>query len=125
MLTSDFTVEVEPMSSAFANEVIFIHTEGHLSGPDIARATGAADSTIRSWLARTREPSRGDTADRVAELSAIVERLMRIMEPTYIPVWMRKPIPALDDRKPLDVIREGGYREVSKIVAALESPPAA
>jgi uncharacterized protein (DUF2384 family) len=113
------------MSSAFVDEVIFIHEKGHLSGPDIARATGAADSTVRSWLARTRTPSRRDAAEHIAELSAIVERLMRVMVPAYIPVWMRKPIPALGDRKPLDVIGEGGYREVSRIVTALESPPAA
>jgi len=49
---------------------------------------------------------------------------MRVMDPSYISIWMRKPIPALDDRKPLDVIRDGDYREVSRIVAALESPPA-
>lgn len=112
------------MQSAFAEEVIYIHKKGHLSSVDIARATGARNSTVRSWLTKNRSPSRGETPERIAELSAIIERLSRIMEPAYIPVWMRKPIPALGDRKPLDVIHEGGYLEVSRIVAALESPPA-
>ena len=34
-------------------------------------------------------------------------------------VWMRKPI-ALDDDKPLDVIANGDYRRVSRVVAGLE-----
>jgi hypothetical protein len=28
----------------------------------------------------------------------IVERLARLMDPTYIAVWLRKPVPALDGR---------------------------
>ncbi len=110
---------------AFVEEINYVHKKAHLSGHDIARATGAAASTVRSWLAQTRSPSRSNQAvERLIELSAIVERLMRVMDPSYISIWMRKPIPALDDRKPLDVIRDGDYREVSRIVAALESPPA-
>jgi hypothetical protein len=37
---------------------------------------------------------------------------------------MRKPIPLLDDDKPLDVIAAGEYRRVSKVLAGLESPGA-
>jgi len=113
------------MTSAFAQEAVYVHEAAKLNGIDIARATGVADSTARAWLAGTRSPSRSHAAERLIELSAIVERLVRLMDPDYIAVWLRKPIPALDDRKPLDVIREGDYREVSKLVAALESPTAA
>ena len=113
------------MTLAIVEEVVYVHEKAQLSGHDIARATGAADSTVRSWLAGKRNPTRSNqVAERLIELSAIVERLMQVMNPSYISIWMKKPIPALDDRKPLDVIRDGDYREVSKIVAALESPPA-
>jgi hypothetical protein len=112
------------MSSAFAQEAVFVHEAARLNGADIARATGVASSTARAWLAGTRSPGRARAAERLVELSALVERLIRVMDPDYVPVWMRKPNPALDDRKPLDVIRDGGYREVSRVVAALESPPA-
>ena len=113
------------MTLAFVEEVIYVHEKAQLSGHDIARATGAADSTVRSWLAGKRKPTRNNqAAERLIELSAIVERLMRVIDPSYVSIWMRKPIPALDDRKPLDMIRNGDFRDVSKIVAALESPPA-
>lgn len=111
-------------SPAFAEEVAFIHNEAHLSNEDIARATGAAPSTARAWVARARVPS-GDRARRVAELSAIIERLLQVMDAEYLPVWMNKPVPALDYQKPLDLIARGKYRQVAEIVSALEEPVAA
>src|SRR5882724_1338686 len=111
------------MATAFAGEAAHIAEAGHLTVPDISRATGAHQTTVRAWLRDDRSPS-GDHAERLAELSAIVERLAAVMEPTYIPVWMRKPIPLLDDDKPLDVIAQGDYRRVSRVVSGLESPGA-
>jgi uncharacterized protein (DUF2384 family) len=42
----------------------------------------------------------------------------------YIPVWMNKPVPALDDRKPIELISGGEYLRVARIVSALEEPVA-
>jgi hypothetical protein len=47
------------------------------------------------------------------------------MKPEYVPVWLVKPIAALDDEKPVIAIAEGRYRAVSKLIAALESSGAA
>jgi uncharacterized protein (DUF2384 family) len=110
-------------SPAFAKEVAFIHDQAHLTNEDIAVATGAAPSTARAWVALTRVPS-GERAKRVAELSAIVERLLRVMEAEYIPVWLNKPIPLLDDEKPLELIARGEHRRVAEAVSALEEPVA-
>jgi uncharacterized protein (DUF2384 family) len=79
---------------------------------------------VRSWLKRTSSPT-GARAERVVELSAIVNRLTRVMEPEYIPTWMTKPIEALENEKPLDVIARGEYRYVSALVRNLEHPGAA
>ena len=111
------------MSSVFAEEAIRIREVGHLNDVLIARATGAARSTVRGWLAQRSSPT-GTRADRVAELAAIVERLARIMDPDYIPVWLNKPIAALDDEKPIELIRRGEYRPVAQLVSSLEDPGA-
>ena len=108
------------MATAFASEAAHIHKIGHLTVPDIARATGANETTVRAWLRDDRSPS-GAYAERLAELSSIVERLVRVMQPTYVPVWMRKPVPLLDDDKPLDVIAAGDYRRVSRVLAGIEA----
>jgi transcriptional regulator with XRE-family HTH domain len=79
------------MPTAFASEAGHIRDTGNLSVKDIAQATGATDTTVRAWLRGSRSPS-GRYAERLAELSAIVERLVQVMDPSYVPVWMRKPI---------------------------------
>jgi uncharacterized protein (DUF2384 family) len=110
-------------SVAFAKEAAFVHNEAHLSTDDIAAASGAAPSTARAWVALKRIPS-GKRAQRVAELSAITERLLRVMDPEYIPVWMNKPIPALGEARPIDLIRRGKYKRVAEVVSGLEEPVA-
>lgn len=112
------------MVTAYAKEVLRAHKQGHLSDQLIARATGAARSTVRGWLAQRSEPT-GPRAERVVELSAIVERLARVMGPGYIPVWLTKPLEALNDEKPIELIARGEYRRVARLVSSLEEPGAA
>ena len=107
------------MATAFASEAAHIQEIGKLSTADIARATGADETTVRAWIRDARSPS-GKRAERLAELSSLIERLVRVMKPEYVPVWMRKPIPLLDDDKPLDLVSKGEYRRVSRVIAGLE-----
>ena len=100
-------------------EAVYLHEIAQLSDADIARATGVARSTARAWLAHTRSPT-GERAERLIELSALVERLARVMEPSYIAVWLRKPVPALAERKPIDLIAGGEYLRVAELVSSLE-----
>ena len=99
------------MSAAFADEAIRIRETGHLSDRDIARATGAGVSTVGAWLRRTRSP-RGEHGERLVELSAIVERLARVIDPEYIPDWLHKPVPALGDEKPTGLLARGEWEPV-------------
>ena len=46
------------MSTAFATEATHIQEIGHLSVADIARATGANETTVRAWLRGARSPVR-------------------------------------------------------------------
>jgi transcriptional regulator with XRE-family HTH domain len=109
------------MATAFVEEAIRIRDLGHLSDTQVARATGAAPSTVRDWF-RGRSSPTGTRAERVAELAEIVDRLTRVMDPGYIPVWMSKPIEALADRKPLHLIARGRARRVLRVISELESP---
>ena len=62
-------------------EAAYVNDVAKLSDADLARATGAAQSTSRAWLNGSRSPT-GERAERLIELSALVERLERLMEPT-------------------------------------------
>jgi transcriptional regulator with XRE-family HTH domain len=111
------------VSTAYAEEAIHVHDTGHLSDRDIADATGAAPSTVREWLTGRSAPS-GSRAERLVELSSIVERLSRVIRPTYIPVWLHKPVELLDDDKPIERIAGGDYRSVARLISGLEDPGA-
>ena len=45
-----------------------------------------------------------------------------MIEPSYIPVWLHKPGAALDDEKPIDVLAQGEWRRVARLISELESP---
>ncbi|MDQ4070043.1 MAG: hypothetical protein M3203_11315 [Actinomycetota bacterium] len=110
-----------PHSSAFAEELQRVLAL--LDDDDVARATGVRVATVQAWLKDAREPS-GNEAERVNELVSIVDRLAVVMDPDFIALWLRKPLRVLDDDKPLDVLANGDYKAVSRVVAALESPVA-
>jgi len=112
------------VATAFAEEAVRIHEVARLSDAQIGRAVGAAPSTVRDWLARRSSPT-GKRAERIAELAEIVDRLTRVLDPEYIPVWLSRPIEALDDQKPLELIARGRARLVARVVSELESPGAA
>src|SRR5271168_913421 len=91
------------MSLAYADEAIRIRQLAPLTERDIARATGAGVSTVSAWLHRTRAPT-GGRAERLVELSAIIDRLAAVLESDYVPVWLNRPLTALGHRKPIDVL---------------------
>ena len=108
------------MSLAHADEAIHIRQLAPLTARDIARATGAGQSTVEAWLARTRAPS-GTRAERLLELAAIVEQAARVLRADAIPVWLNKPVPSLEHEKPIDLIARGEYRRVADVLAGLET----
>jgi hypothetical protein len=87
---------------------------------DIAAVTGAGRSTVTAWARADRQPA-GDRRARLLELVALVDRLVKVMTPAYVPVWLHKPVPALGDERPLDALARGRYRQVSRLVAELEN----
>lgn len=109
---------------SLAEEIARVCRLGNLTAGHLAEATGGDPSSARRWLHGTRTPT-GEHATRALELTALIERLAQIMDASYIPTWLIKPIARLDDRRPVDAIREGDYREVSRLVAALEDMPVA
>lgn len=106
-------------ASPFAHEVRRVRDLG-IRTADIAVATGAGRSTVTAWARADRQPA-GDRRTRLLELVALVDRLVKVMSPSYVPVWLHKPVPALGDERPLAALARGGYSDVSRLVAELEN----
>jgi uncharacterized protein (DUF2384 family) len=98
-----------------------VHDVAGLSDRLIAAATGAKPSTVRGWLAGRSEPT-GARAQRLIELAEMIKRLTLVVRPASIPVWLQRPILALDDQKPIELIARGEYRKVAKLIAEIEYP---
>lgn len=111
------------MPTAFADEAVRIHREAQLSDRLIAEAVGAKPSTVRDWLNGRSSPT-GARARRLAELAEITDRLARVVDTRYISVWLVKPVEALDDSTPVELISDGQARRVARLISALESPGA-
>jgi uncharacterized protein (DUF2384 family) len=109
------------MTVAYLDEVEKIKALAPLTDADIARALGASPATVAAWRARRQVP-RGRRARRLVELSALVERLAGVIDPDYIPVWLNKPVPRLENRAPAAVLAAGGYEQVSGAIGELEYP---
>ena len=107
--------------SSLAAEAKRVRQETGLSDRQIAIATGARPSTVRDWLSGRSTPS-GERADRLVELAEMTDRLARVMEADYIPIWLSRPLEALDDEKPVEVLARGEYRRVARLIAELEYP---
>src|SRR5215212_159315 len=105
--------------SAFASEVKRVRKLGVATG-DIAAATGSQPATVNAWARATRNPS-GERRERLLELVSLVDRLERVMKPSFVPLWLLKPVPALGDKRPLDLLSKGRYRDVSRVVTELEN----
>ena len=107
------------VASPYADEVRRVRALG-IGTADIARATGAAMATVTSWIRSERRPSAA-YRDRLMDLVAIVDRLATTMDESHVPLWLNKPLPALGEERPLVAIRNGHYRDVSRLVAELEN----
>jgi hypothetical protein len=66
----------------------------------------------------------GARARRVADPAEVVDRLSRVIDPRYVPLWLLKPVEALDDHRPVELIAAGDARSVSRLISGLESPGA-
>jgi transcriptional regulator with XRE-family HTH domain len=107
--------------SPLVAEVRRVHDQGHLNDRQIAAATGARPTTVRDWLSGRSAPT-GARADRLVELGAMVDRLARVMDADFIPIWLTRPIEALDNDKPVEALARGEYRRIAQLIAELEYP---
>lgn len=109
---------------SLTEEIVRVARLGHLTPEHLSAATGGDPSSARRWLKASRTPS-GTHARRALELTALVEGLVTVMDAEYVPVWLIKPVERLDGRRPVDAIRDGDFRTVSRLVAGLEGMPIA
>ncbi len=52
----------------------------------------------------------------------MVRRLGRVLRAESIAVWLQRPVLALDDAKPIELIARGEYQRVARLISEIEYP---
>jgi len=90
------------------------------SDAKIAEALGVDRAQVKRWREGETEPG-PENADRVVGLDAAVALLSSYLEPTSIPKWLMGHNAHLNDRRPVDLLREGNLSDVIAAIEALKS----
>jgi putative toxin-antitoxin system antitoxin component (TIGR02293 family) len=85
---------------------------------DVARIAGATPRSVSRWATAKAAPRR-EAEERLLELRAVIQQLQLTLRDEPARLWLRSPSPALDWRKPLDLIAQGEYRRVIGAVLAM------
>jgi putative toxin-antitoxin system antitoxin component (TIGR02293 family) len=85
---------------------------------DVARVLGSSRRSVQRWNSG-KAILRKDIEERALELASVLELAAQVMPEEEARLWLRKPTADLAWRKPLDVVKEGGYREVIDALLAL------
>jgi hypothetical protein len=105
---------------ALADQLNRLRERVPLSALEVARATGADETTVREWFDRKTAPM-GASASRLVELIAVVDEMALNVKADSIPSWLGRQVPALHGRAPADVIAAGGYEELMDLAVGLSA----
>lgn len=89
---------------------------------DIARALGVSQRSVQRWVRQKSSPH-PHKESRLLELAAVLEQAKATLpgDPAAAALWLRSPSGQLSWQVPLDLIRQGSFRQV---IAALPPGPA-
>lgn len=94
-----------------------------LAASDLAELLATSQSTVRRWANPNDDtvPS-GENADRVMVLAKIVNHLRHAMTARGAAQWLQRPHPALDDRRPIDELKDpASYRRLVHLASGTRS----
>jgi transcriptional regulator with XRE-family HTH domain len=81
----------------------------------LAAAIGADESTLHRWRSGESEP-RSVFLSRMDALHEFQQELFDTVTPRAAREWLRAPVPALDGRRPLDLLEEGRIEPLTRLL---------
>ncbi len=85
---------------------------------DVARILDRPARSVFRWLNEDVDP-RWDARERLLEVTFVLERLSQVVKPTAANDWLFTPNRELSYRKPVELLREGGFREVLALIDSI------
>ena len=106
-----------PRSQA-VNRLTEVMRETSIDPIGVARILDRDPKTVVRWLRHETEP-RWEVREVVLALNVVLERLSAVIDPSTTEEWLFTPVPALDNERPVDLIRGGRAKDVLDLVDAL------
>lgn len=97
-------------------------TRRALTLAEIGEIVGAGERAVQKWAAGAARPE-GAKRDRLLELQYVIEELSDVYKPEGVDIWLHSRQRALDDRRPLDVLKAGEFQTVLQLVQRLAGGP--
>lgn len=97
--------------------------EQGLTVHQLAEVLAVSEATVRRWTSSDEdvEPS-GENADRLVVIAKIVNHLRHAMTPRGTVQWLLRPHPGLEDRRPVDELKDpDSYRRVVHLASGSRS----
>lgn len=107
------------MSNAIKSRLKVISEKASLGLSEVADLLKVRSETVSRWNQGKAFPQ-PEPEQRLLELGYIVEQLSEMYEPDEARLWLLSPQKLFKGRKPVELIKEGRYQEVLKIVHQLQ-----
>lgn len=89
-----------------------------LDAVDVARILDRPSRSVTRWLNEDVEP-RWEARERLLEVTYVMERLCQVVAPSASQDWLFTPNAELAYGKPVELLRDGRFREVLALIDAL------
>lgn len=86
---------------------------------EIAQAVQADESTLYRW--RQGQPPTAVYLSRLERLDDLVQEIQRTMRPQAVQGWLNRPVPALGDKTPRDMILKGRSETILGMLISLNA----
>ena len=91
--------------------------QGGLTAQEVAELTGVSERQVHRWSSGTSKPD-GDARHRLLEVNYVVEQLRDIYTDEGVEIWLHGRNRLLNSRRPIDLLREGDFEPVLKLIEA-------
>lgn len=108
------------MTSAVAQNIHALETEGALKGTDIASLVSVSKATVSRWRNGSATPQ-PDKELRLSDLLYVTRRLSEYYTPEEARIWLLSPHPQLNGERAISLIHEDRTEEVLEIIARLDA----
>jgi uncharacterized protein (DUF2384 family) len=106
---------VDPTYSAVLGD---LRAASRLTYDEIAQATGVKLRQVQNWANGSSRPERAK-GDRLLRLKYVIELLSEVYQPEGVDIWLHSPKRVLDGRRPIDVLAEDDFSEVTTLAQRL------